>query len=197
MSIMARLRQETQLCHEQVEKLLYAEQIQNGTLTLEQYIQLLYVNLSFHQPLEEAIGAADPLFFAGYTPDQRSKAPLIRQDLQRLRLPIPPTQQQYFQGWSNWQLLGAVYVAEGSTLGGRVISKYLQKNALVSHTAGQSCFYAGYGDQTGAMWKTFCTYLPQQAGTEEDQIVQGAINAFQLYERIVYSLSVTAGPVAA
>ncbi|GAA4461289.1 biliverdin-producing heme oxygenase [Nibrella saemangeumensis] len=194
---MARLRQETQLCHEQVEKLLYAEQIQNGTLTNDQYIQLLYVNLSFHQPLEMAIRMADPAFFAGYDPFQRSKAHLIIQDLQMLRLPVPATQRLCFHNWTNWQLLGAAYVAEGSTLGGRVISKCLQKNPSLCHTAGQSRFYAGYGDQTGYLWKTFCAYLPQQAATQEDQIVQGAIDAFQLYEHIFYSLSVSAGPVAA
>lgn len=197
MSIMARLRQETQLCHEQVEKLLYAGQIQNGTLTTEQYIQLLSVNYVFHQSLEAAIKAVDNDYFAGYKPEQRIKTNQLLRDLQTLQLPIPTEQRMYFQNWTNAQLLGAAYVAEGSTLGGRVINKYLQKNRVINPVASQSSFYTGYGEQTGSMWQEFCAYLTQQHGSHEDLIIKGALDAFALYEEIFHSLPETTGSVAA
>ena len=54
--------------------------------------------------------------------------------------------------------IGYAYVKQGSTLGGRVISKNL--HAQLGLIEGISnCFFAGYGDTTGEKWKKFIQAL--------------------------------------
>ncbi len=47
--------------------------------------------------------------------------------------------------------LGALYVVEGATLGGRVIARHLARSLALGPADG-AAFFAGYGDRTGAMW---------------------------------------------
>ena len=62
--------------------------------------------------------------------------------------------------------MGAMYVLEGSTLGGKIISKVLRKQ--VPDLDGSLSFFDGYGDQTGEMWSRFKSAL-DMLELEEDQ----------------------------
>ena len=81
-------------------------------------------------------------------------------------------------------LLGIVYVTEGSTLGGRVILKNVQKKLGLEPGQGAT-YFAGYGDDTAKMWKEFLGRLIEyeaQTG-ERDRIIAGANYAFKyIYE---------------
>lgn len=61
--------------------------------------------------------------------------------------------------------LGALYVLEGSIMGGKVIVQMLAKGGI---TEGVS-FFSGYGEATGAKWKLFTDVLNKYAVTEEDK----------------------------
>jgi heme oxygenase len=61
--------------------------------------------------------------------------------------------------------LGALYVLEGSVMGGRIIVQMLEKAGI---TTGIS-FFSGYGEATGTMWQRFTTVLNQQASTLEQE----------------------------
>jgi heme oxygenase len=63
------------------------------------------------------------------------------------------------------QALGALYVMEGSIMGGSIIVKMLEKGGV---TEGVS-FFSGYGEATGQMWGTFVGVLNGQARTEADE----------------------------
>lgn len=71
--------------------------------------------------------------------------------------------------------LGAYYVLEGSTLGGRVILK-----SLPAAFAGRTRYFEGYGTETGRMWQSFLTGLGAAAVTPEARaaIISGATDAF-------------------
>ena len=76
-------------------------------------------------------------------------------------------------------MLGALYVAEGSSLGGQVIQRTLLSNENL-HDIDKTLFYKGYAEQTGPMWKQFMAYLetmPVEA-TEIPEVVAGAQDAF-------------------
>lgn len=53
---------------------------------------------------------------------------------------------------------GCLYVLEGSTLGGRVISRMIAASLGYGRTSGAG-YYAGYGERTGVMWQTFVAAL--------------------------------------
>jgi heme oxygenase len=61
--------------------------------------------------------------------------------------------------------LGALYVMEGSIMGGRIIVQMLEKAGI---TQGVS-FFSGYGEATGRMWQGFTEVLNQYAPTTEDE----------------------------
>jgi len=76
---------------------------------------------------------------------------------------------------------GGMYVLEGSTLGGQIISKHLSK-VLGAAVDGKTTYLSAYANQTGTMWKSFLQLLCE-AGTSnnnEDEIIDSAVNTFAL-----------------
>ena len=63
------------------------------------------------------------------------------------------------------QAFAALYVMEGSIMGGRVIVKLLEK---VGISEGVS-FFSGYGEDTERMWEIFTEVLNAQVTSEEDE----------------------------
>ena len=90
----------------------------------------------------------------------------------RLRRPLCPALPPLH---TRAQLLGAMYVLEGSTLGGQVIARQLAAAGIAGRT-----FFTGRAERTGPLWKQFCQLLEAAAGTEDpDAIVASAILTFQ------------------
>ena len=85
------------------------------------------------------------------------------------------------------QAFGALYVLEGSTLGGRMISRMLKENQHVKLQPAQIRFFEGYQKETGEKWKSFLEALNQQ--TDVSPIIETANQTFQLFQNwIIRSL---------
>jgi heme oxygenase len=90
-------------------------------------------------------------------------------------------------------LLGAMYVMEGSTLGGQLIARQLQKTLQLSDGKG-SAFFWGHGDQTGLMWKEFCQVLKVKVTDDEtESVVLSAKAMFAIYGSWMMGKSVMDG----
>lgn len=112
----------------------------------------------------------------------RKKVQLIEQDLAALDF----LQTEKLSTWqplqsvnSNAEILGALYVIEGSTLGGQFIFLNLKKTLNLSAERGAS-FFAGYGSKTGQMWRSFVEVLDSHVLSKEDKLValKSAQNTF-------------------
>ncbi|WP_234735457.1 biliverdin-producing heme oxygenase [Tellurirhabdus bombi] len=180
MTLPERLKQETREWHERTESLLYSDELRSGELTKAQYLHLLRVHYVFHQALEEAL-AWEAVFFRNIDLPGRQKTAWLINDLESQSVPLPKTQPDLFDSWSPLELVGAVYVAEGSMLGGKTVLAYLKKNAEVQPLLANARFYQGYGEQTLENWKTLIAFLICQPKEQHDAIVWGAENAFKLY----------------
>lgn len=80
---------------------------------------------------------------------------------------------------------GALYVLEGSTLGGQIIMKHLQK--AMPRGFANSAYFSGYQQKTGSMWKEFLqqlTALPQST-LQEQEIITGAITTFTIIDGLL------------
>jgi heme oxygenase (biliverdin-IX-beta and delta-forming) len=132
-----------------------------------QYAQLLRALYGFYAPLEERIVFQLDQYDL---PDisQRRNAALILDDLAALdhfdcsipfcqQLPVIDNKAAAF---------GALYVLEGSTLGGRVINRMLLNNPSLDLTENELQFFAGYRAATGEMWKRFTAELNLQHDVE-------------------------------
>lgn len=79
---------------------------------------------------------------------------------------------------------GYLYVKQGSTLGGNVMTKALRRNlGLQPHDAQR--FFAGYGDENGKRWQKFIENLFAEASLlDQTETVDSAVACFDGIARI-------------
>jgi heme oxygenase len=177
-AILARLRAETRAAHEAIERDLDWER---RVATRAGYRTLLERFYGFHAVFEPAVAAAlaDDALHA-----PRRKLGLLAQDLgfhglsaaaiaalprpPRLRLPA-----------TRPEALGALYVTEGSTLGGQLIARHVEHHLGLGEAG--SRYHRSYGREVGAMWAGFRRHLDEAATADPDcaaAIVDGANRTF-------------------
>jgi heme oxygenase (biliverdin-IX-beta and delta-forming) len=78
-------------------------------------------------------------------------------------------------------LLGAMYVMEGSTLGGQLIARHVE--LVLNLTAGQgNAYFCGHNERTGKLWKEFCDLLRTNVpDTETEAVIAAAKAMFGVY----------------
>jgi len=76
---------------------------------------------------------------------------------------------------------GAMYVMEGSTLGGQLIARHVEVALHLSEGQGSS-YFRGHGSQTGPLWKEFCEMLKLRIPDEQtDAVVVSAKAMFSTF----------------
>lgn len=170
--ILQALRLETRPAHDQLEQNVFNQQLTAGTITEAATRHFLAKMYGFLAPYEARLRAQN--LGPEWEMATRQRAHLILKDLNQPAdaLPICPD----IPPLATWpQLLGAMYVLEGSTLGGQVISRQLAKQNIPLRS-----YFSGYGERTGPLWKAFCQLLSQEATPDnEADIVQSASLTFQ------------------
>lgn len=176
-TLLDRLKVETRPAHDRIEREL---DIPTRIASRTSYVGLLTRFYGFHAAWEGEVErlVADAAFF-----NPRRKTPLLMRDLRALGIPagsIPAiaTCRVLPHLSSPAAALGSMYVIEGSTLGGAVISRQVEQ-ALGLEAASGCAYFRSYGRETGRMWTAFRAYLLARAqpGTE-DEVVAGATRTF-------------------
>lgn len=182
-SVAQTLKHQTEAAHQELEALMIPW-LQSIT-TQADYALLLKGFYGYFGPLEDAIA---PFMNTAILPDvaQRRKASSILADLTTLREPCGDLSQAPHlpQIQSLPQALGALYVMEGSTLGGKGITKMLLKKEGLNLQLESLQFFNGYGERTGPMWTAFVNVLNSFCGTEAEmaQMVETANQTFSLFK---------------
>jgi heme oxygenase len=178
-SILEKLKQSTHIHHQHASKSM---DILHLHLSIEEYGALLQRLWGFYSPLETLIDkrAACPFSLLDY--GKRKKVPLLTRDLHALDIFTPsflPICSKLPELSDLSQVLGCMYVLEGATLGGQVISRHLKKQLAIDQTTG-CAYFSSYGAEVGCMWQTFCSVLTSYASTHtlEKQILQSACSTF-------------------
>jgi heme oxygenase len=77
--------------------------------------------------------------------------------------------------------LGALYVTEGSTLGGQIITKMIAKQLGIGDKAGFS-FFNAYGADTHYRWQNFKSIINRSRNEqEENEMIDTAIATFSTF----------------
>jgi heme oxygenase (biliverdin-IX-beta and delta-forming) len=174
------LRESTAALHQELEKVLIPRI--KKTSTPAEYIDLLKVFYGYYYPLEQHIAAhLDTSFPGGF--ENRRKASLLLQDMAFINgTPVenPALCSDIPEITDNSQALGALYVLEGSTLGGQVISQILSRNITTPEMPKALTFFEGYGSNTQTMWESFVHYLDGYNGTDaqKTRLIQAASDTF-------------------
>ncbi|MEO8820787.1 MAG: biliverdin-producing heme oxygenase [Ginsengibacter sp.] len=183
------LKQLTKRNHQQLEKLLIPHL--RSVSTNKEYIQLLQIFYGFFGALEEKIK-----YYVGkeQLPDftERRKTESIANDIQIMGGTIPEKAKgtDLPQIKNHLQALGALYVIEGSTLGGKIISQMMVKQLNLPDNKGVS-FFSGYGADTERMWNSFKKILDNQYknSAEADLIVKTANDTFLQFKLWIEKMS--------
>lgn len=156
----------------------------NPQFSLEQYRNILALFYGYYAPIEELLSKLvlrDGLV-ADY--EERKKTPLLRQDLGALgiqatheillcdRLPRLKNASEVF---------GCLYVLEGATLGGQVLSKHFRERFGLQPDRGGAFFWS-YGLATGARWSSFQRMLHEhhrRHQTETNIVLDAAAETFR------------------
>jgi len=177
------LRTETAENHKALESLMFVNEIMNNSLSIDQYKKLLTINYIIHQKLENILAnMLDADVAAELEMNSRLKLSALEKDLNYWNidsLTLPGLNFELFVPQKNTgEVLGALYVLEGATLGGNVIKKHILANPnFKDHESGLN-YYGVYGEELGAKWKKFVSVLNERV-VEAD------------YERCINSANLT------
>lgn len=173
------LKTNTANYHDEIETKLESKRLFDGTFTQENYYKMLLVNHQFikayegeiHSLLNEKdLNLLNEINF--------NKLKLIEKDLVELNLnPNPLTPIENLENRA--EALGALYVIEGSMLGGMVIAKQLKKYPELEKASFN--YFGHYGSHIGPIWKSFVSYMNENLITEEEKqfALEGAKKAYQ------------------
>lgn len=186
-SMVVRLRAATRLAHKDMEGVPALVRLLARDLTEEEYVAVLreagafYLGLTLRIETTLASNLAAHDFLDGARL-QALAADLAYFGIHEL-LPAPAATLPVLTGEA--AAVGALYMVEGSDLGGRVIARHLSDSlGLTPQTGGR--FYGGHdANSTRLRWLRFCDLLQSSAGRDSgaaEAMIEGALSAFRCLE---------------
>lgn len=181
--LLNQLKVDTRHLHDEVEKAMESNRIMQSVYPLEEYATLLKKLRLAHAVLEPAILSfkeikEHPELRAHY---RLTKLDALREDLQLLGVEDSFTEKKAVSLNNTGEAWGALYVLEGSTLGGAMILKHLKATQKWDVEAFN--YYGYYGADTGHMWQKFKNLLEDsmKLGSDYENILKGAITAYEVF----------------
>lgn len=147
--------------------------------SIQGYIELLQMLAGVHGGFEQSFSRFDWMQL-GIDLEARRRVRWLAEDLTALGADIAPPPPLTTPPRNLFEALGALYVLEGSTLGGRVIFGQVSALPGISCRRGARFLY-GHGPRTGELWRDFLDVLNRSAAAqsaEADCIERGAVQAF-------------------
>ena len=197
MTILQRLKEATAARHVAIES---RSVLLDPALSRAGYRACLQRFLGYYAPLEQRLLHSPAWHAAGLGYDGRHKTPLLLQDLAALgdspgALAQTPQCLALPRLGSTARIFGCLYVIEGATLGGQIVSRHLQASLGVTPQSG-GAFFSAYGQHTGSRWKAFCMQLSAFALAYggDDELIASANDTFDTLDRWLYPSSLQSHP---
>lgn len=161
--VSTKIKEATQVAHQQLEKtvVLQLKSVRSNS----DYANVLKNFYAYFQAVEQAIA---PFVTVETLPDlnERRNSSYLKTDIEELggdtnELPLAIAPQIT----NKLQAFGALYVLEGSIMGGPYIVQMLQKYGMDKGFN----FFSGYGADSGKMWQAFTDILNKLPESEADE----------------------------
>ena len=147
--------------------------------SIQSYIELLRALARVHGAFEQSFARFDWKQL-GIDLEERKRMRWLAEDLTALEANVARPTSLRFAPENLFEALGALYVLEGSTLGGRVVFEQATALRGISCRHGARFFY-GHGQRTGQLWRDFLDALNCSAAAqsvEADFVERGAMRAY-------------------
>ncbi|MGN6495129.1 MAG: biliverdin-producing heme oxygenase [Agriterribacter sp.] len=182
MYLTEKIKIQTRAAHQALEKLIVAKI--KSIRSLKDYEQLLKMFYGFYQPVESKTDAyINPSVIPDYS--LRRKSENILKDLSVLsgqpaeELLLATAEISFIK--SEPAALGAMYVLEGSTLGGIIIADMLTRYAKAP--AASLSFFKAYKEENQTMWLKFVERLNLYgASNDHTVVVNAAAHTFEQFK---------------
>ncbi|MFK8007950.1 MAG: biliverdin-producing heme oxygenase [Saprospiraceae bacterium] len=184
------LKENTTSIHQQVEQDNLAKYILDHSISKDNYEKLLLQNYQFYKIIEEELILNKHHFAEAFYPFLTcSKSDALGLDLknfgQKVSTLILPDYNFNIQ--SSEEAVGALYVSEGSALGGLLIGKHLKKCPKLNFISRHN-FFGNDAPIILSKWKNFKQTVEQHSATlDKDKTLSAAIKTFQLFGKIIQS----------
>ena len=184
--ILQHLKTRTATLHKETEADNLAKYILDHSITLDQYKALLSQNYQAYYTLSELSKQ-----FSGPMPESlrvfadSKKAEALEKDLKQLGASLPSKLNESLPNEINYPfLLGMLYVAEGSMMGGLLIRKNLE-NCEGINTIETHHFFGKSAPDVMNRWKAFTEAVNEKTYTDSeiDEAVDGAYFAFEIFQK--------------
>ncbi|MET0207912.1 MAG: biliverdin-producing heme oxygenase [Burkholderiaceae bacterium] len=189
--LLPRLRQSTGPLHGRIEALLRLE----APMAPARYGRIVRGFHEFLHLWEQRVRFALPDDLHAWF-DERRRSPFAERDIAALHLPDAPDlrasargAQQLLRLDSQAAAFGALYVIEGSALGGQVLTPRLAAVHGYAPERGAAYFH-GFGARTGAMWREFRLLAQERVGHDEEALASAACAAVQTFQALIATFSV-------
>ncbi|WP_276134201.1 biliverdin-producing heme oxygenase [Polluticoccus soli] len=179
--LLDKLKAYTSGSHQELEKLIIPR-IKQAT-DKDAYRNVLQLFYGYFKPLEELVSKhVDHTLLPDY--EERRKTSALLSDIHYLcgsQNALKLCDDLPLIGNSR-QAIGALYVMEGSTLGGKIIKGILMKNLDADGSKGFD-FFGGYGDDTEKKWSAFKQIINDRFSDAEThhEILAAADNTFKKF----------------
>ncbi|RCH55464.1 heme oxygenase [Mucilaginibacter hurinus] len=177
------IKEYTKTAHTDLEKIVV--QKLKDVRSETDYAGLLKYFYAYFSALETAIAPyINQQILADY--DLRRKADKLEHDIQELGSEIANLPQVTLPKIGDArQAMGALYVMEGSVLGGTIIVQMLKKAGINTGLT----FFGGYGEDNGTMWGKFVMALNKLGQTSDDErsVLETAAATFTHFKSVFNS----------
>ncbi len=157
-----RLRAATKTAHHRIDHHPLLAPLLSPQLSQEHYLRILHTLFWFHDPLQATLEVASVRYQSSESFLPSDRRTWLLQDLDFFNVE-PIVEDHPLTHWrspalsANAELIGALYVVEGSTHGGQVIARQLQENFGYGAVSGARLFN-GHGVNTMTRWNNFWRY---------------------------------------
>ena len=163
------IKEQTKAAHLELEKTVIQQL--KAIRSDADYAAFLKKFYTYFSQVEQVIA---PYITSELLPDyaERRNSSYLKNDIEKLGANVDDVAKVQVPKINNsLEALGALYVMEGSIMGGRIIVQMLEKGGITNGIS----FFSGYGASTGDKWGVFTGVMDAEAKTEGDE--QLAIDA--------------------
>jgi heme oxygenase len=194
-SVCAELRHATHAAHVRIHHHPFLSGLLKAGYPLAKYKALLAMYTALYAAIEAQIESFIDCGDVSFVYAHRRKTQWLQDDLAHFGLDLhePPWQPPALptlRGLNDLgALIGTLYVIEGATLGGEVISRHLQEHLELGPASGAR-FFNGYGDAvvTRNNWQMFCGFA-NSIDTQMNLRASANLSAIHLFELIESQLN--------
>ncbi len=185
-SVRSVLRDATAAAHERMHAHPGFRAAASGEIGADDYRLLLSRLLGFHRPFERLARAASRRCGVDLGLAARARSPVLVEDLSTLGLSRRaiddlPAWAPALELGSEGALFGALYVLEGSALGGAQIARALDGRFGQGQDGRR--FFTGAGEGRGALWRAFVARLEALSENARGEAEAAAVATFEAFER--------------